>query len=278
VRIVNLARGRLPEATALLQAALPHDRLDVVAEEKLFGENGLRSSQLLGIESGGELAGLIATAGRWIKLLAVAGPHRRQGLASTLLQQLGDGRLRVMDHPGNYLSPGLDIRYAESRAFFAARGFRETGEVENIRAPLEGNLLVGRTVAVPGYRIRKAELTDEAALLEWVARAFHPVWSFEVARALAGPRRAVYVATHDDSFVAFAAADGNNQGLGWFGPAGTDPAHRGKKLGEALLLRCLEDVRGLPEAGVIAWIGPKEFYARACGAVDDRRFITLERP
>ncbi|HEX9105241.1 MAG TPA: GNAT family N-acetyltransferase, partial [Polyangia bacterium] len=77
--------------------------------------------------------------------------------------------------------------------------------------------------------------------------------------------------------VAFAAADGNNQGLGWFGPAGTDPAHRGKRLGEALLVRCLEDVRGLPEAGVIAWIGPKEFYRKTVGAVDDRRFVTLER-
>jgi predicted N-acetyltransferase YhbS len=103
------------------------------------------------------------------------------------------------------------------------------------------------------------------------------VWSFEVGRALAGPRRAVHVAVQNNSFVAFAAADGNNQGLGWFGPAGTDPAHRGKKLGESLLLRCLQDVRGLPEGGVIAWIGPKAFYAKACGAVDDRRFVTLER-
>jgi len=64
---------------------------------------------------------------------------------------------------------------------------------------------------------------------------------------------------------------------GWFGPAGTEPAHRGKKLGEALLVRCLEDVRGLPEAGVIAWIGPKQFYAKARSAVDDRRFVTMER-
>ena len=60
-------------------------------------------------------------------------------------------------------------------------------------------------------------------------------------------------------------------------PAGTSPEHRGRGLGEALLLRCLLDVRGLPEAGVIAWIGPRAFYARACGAVSDRRFLSLER-
>jgi predicted N-acetyltransferase YhbS len=107
------------------------------------------------------------------------------------------------------------------------------------------------------------------------------VWALEAGRALDGPRRALHMAFVDGDYaapVAFAAADGNNQGLGWFGPAGTDPGHRGKKLGEALLLRCLEDVRGLPEGGVIAWIGPKEFYAKACGAADDRRFVTLERP
>ena len=40
----------------------------------------------------------------------------------------------------------------------------------------------------------------------------------------------------------------------------------------------LHDVRGLPEAGVIAWIGPKEFYRKTVGAVEDRRFIQLERP
>ena len=103
------------------------------------------------------------------------------------------------------------------------------------------------------------------------------MWAFEVGRAADGPRRAVHAAWLGGAPVAFAAADGNNQGLGWFGPAGTAPAHRGKRLGEALLVRCLEDVRGLPEAGVIAWIGPKAFYAKAVGAVDDRRFVALEQ-
>jgi GNAT superfamily N-acetyltransferase len=279
VRIVQLTRERLQEAAALLDAALPHDRVGLVADEKLFGSNGLRSSQVLGAESDGQLLAVLAAAGRWVKLLAVAAGHRRRGIATALLSQLPDGRLRVMDHPGNYLSPGLDIRYGEARAFFAARGFRALGQVENIRAPLDGNPLLGRSFDVPGYRIRRALPEDEPRLLEWVARSFHPVWSFEVGRALAGPRRAVHIAVQQNSngIVAFAAADGNNQGLGWFGPAGTDPAHRGRRLGEALLLRCLDDVRGLPEGGVIAWIGPKEFYAKACGAVDDRRFLTLER-
>ncbi|HEX8953849.1 MAG TPA: GNAT family N-acetyltransferase [Polyangia bacterium] len=272
--IRELRPDALDAARALLVAALPHDRIDIVAAEKLFGDNGTRSGAVFGAWDDATLIGLVATAGRWVKLLAVDERHRRRGVGTALLAQAGDGRLRVMDHPGNYLSPGLDGRYDAARAFFAARGFRELGTIENIRAPLDQPL---RPIDVTGYEIRRVEPTDRAVLLDWIARAFAPIWAFEVARAADGPRRAVHAAFCAGAPVAFAAADGNNQGLGWFGPAGTDPAHRGKRLGEALLVRCLEDVRGLPEAGVIAWIGPKEFYRKTVGAVDDRRFVTLER-
>ena len=269
-----LAQEELEPARALLAAALPYDRIDVVAAEKLFGGNGARTGAVLGAFENDALVGVMATAGRWIKLLAVDERHRRRGIATQLLARAEGERLRLMDHPGNYLSPGIDGRYQDGRAFFTARGFRELGVVENIRAPLDHPL---RMIDVTGYDIGRVDHTQRAQLLEWIAQKFAPVWAYEVERAIDGPRRAVHAAWQGGAPVAFAAADGNNQGLGWFGPAGTDPAHRGKKLGEALLVRCLEDVRGLPEAGVIAWIGPKQFYAKAVGAVDDRRFVTMER-
>jgi GNAT superfamily N-acetyltransferase len=276
VRITSLGRERLDEATRLLAAALPYDRVAVVAAEKLFGSDGARSGVVLGAEADdGTLAGVIAAAGRWIKVIAVAAAQRRRGVATQLLAAVpGTGR-RAGDHPGNYLAPGVDVRYTEALAFFAARGFRRTAEVENIRAPLDAPL---PCPDVAGYAIGRPDAATRAPLLDWIGRAFAPVWAQEVALALDGPRRAVHAAWAGDTPVAFAAADGNNQGLGWFGPAGTDPAHRGKRLGEALLMRCLEDVRGLPEAGVIAWIGPKAFYAKSVGAVDDRRFIQLQEP
>jgi GNAT superfamily N-acetyltransferase len=279
VRIVTLGPGQLDEARALLAAALPNDRVAVVAEEKLFGDNGARAGVALGAVDGDSLVGVVAAAGRWVKLLAVDERRRRRGVGSALLERVRVARMRAGDHPGNYLAPGVDIRCGEARAFFAARGFAEVGQVENIRAPDINSGLAARTVApAAGYQVRRAGADDERPLLDWIATAFAPVWAHEVARALAGPRRAVHVALHENSPVAFAAADGNNRGLGWFGPAGTDPAHRGRRLGEALLLACLADVRGLPEAGVIAWIGPKEFYRKTCGAVDDRQFVQLESP
>lgn len=288
MQIVRLAREALPEARDLLATSLAFDHVSAVAEEKLFGDDGARKGVALAAVDGDALVGVLALAGRWVKVLAVAAPHRRKGIATKLLESAraeAGGKLRIFDHPGNYLSPGLDVRYVEGDAFLRARGFRATGEVENIRAPIEGNPLISESRVVElvvratraGYAIKRAE-PDDTALLDFVGGSFAPVWAFEVKRALAGPRRAVHVALHEGKPIAFAAADGNNQGLGWFGPAGTAPEHRGKGLGEALLIPTLLDVRGLPEAGVIAWIGPKPFYARSCGAVDDRRFRQYEEP
>jgi GNAT superfamily N-acetyltransferase len=288
VRIVHLAREALPEASELLVRALPFDHVAPVADEKLFGDNGARNGQVLAAVEGDALVGLLAQAGRWVKVLAVAEPWRRRGVATRLLdaarESAGGRSLRIFDHPGNYLSPGLDERYPDGEAFLRARGFQVVGEVENLRVrdfddPRLGDARateLARRAVAQGYTLHRAA-PDDAQLLEFVARTFAAMWANEVKRALSGPRRAVHVALLAGQPVAFAAGDGNNQGLGWFGPAGTAPEHRGRGLGEALLLRVLADVRGLPEAGVIAWIGPKEFYERTCGAISDRRFRQYEQ-
>ncbi len=287
MKIVPLPTTELPSATALLVASYPYDRLDVVAGEKLFGENGARRGSVLGAYDGdGVLCGVVAFAGRWIKVLGVPPSRRRRGIGSALLAavEAAVGQpLRIADHPGNYLTPGVDVRDESAAAFLRARGFRQTGEVENLRAPIAGNALIDRArhaslvhaAEIAGYACRRATPEELPSLTAWIAGAFASVWALEAERARRGPCAALHVAApiaDPHAYVAFAAADGNNQGLGWFGPAGTDPAHRGKKLGETLLLACLLDVAALPEAGVIAWIGPKPFYARAVGAVDDRRF------
>jgi len=95
-----------------------------------------------------------------------------------------------------------------------------------------------------------------------------------------GPRLVpgVHVALKDGEYCAFAAHDGNNRGLGWFGPTGTWPAHRGQGLGEALLVACLVDVAAEHERCEVAWIGPRPFYEKVAGIVEDRHFVVLTKP
>ena len=309
LRPLNLEE--LPQATALLAAALPLDGVQVVAAEKLFGGNGPRSGQALGAFAAGELVGVVAYAGRFIKVLAVRGDAQRRGIGTALLAAVRAAqpaaaqgpppRLRIGDHAGNYLSPGVDERYTAAHAFLHARGLREVSRCLNLRAPLADNPLCSRErilqlqarAAAAGYQLRRAQAADVQALLAMVQTQFSPVWAYEVARAL-GPELGGPAAAHTPplpegaavhlavdatgAVVAFAAHDGNNRGLGWFGPMGTLPAHRGHGLGEALVLFCMADVHDRPEGGVIAWVGPVEFYARACGAVPDRRFVVYEEP
>jgi len=71
--------------------------------------------------------------------------------------------------------------------------------------------------------------------------------------------------------------DGNNRGLGWFGPTGTWPAHRGRRLGEALLMACLADVAEHHARCEVAWIGPRAFYDKVAGIAGERRFVVLRR-
>lgn len=309
LEIRELSGADVPAAQSLLSAALPHDRIGEVAREKLLSSNFRRDRFSVGAFSpAGELLGVLAQAGRWIKLLAVLPSVQRQGIGTTLLStakshlaQAGSHatKLRVGDHPGNYLSPGLDERYLGGQAFLRARGFAQVDKLLNLRAPVQDNPLVTterlaalqRTANADGYTLRRATSADVEPLLDMVSNSFAPVWSFEVARALGAPLGgeasesadvlpegpAVHIALDGEgSVVAFAAHDGNNRGLGWFGPMGTLDRHRGHGLGEALLLACLLDVSERPEGGVIAWVGPVGFYSRACGAVPDRRFVVFE--
>ncbi len=292
MRVAALVREDLAAVQPILEAAFPYDRIGVILEEKLLGPNGSRAGTTLVAWEADEPAGLIAMAGRWIKLFAVDPAKRHQGVGRTLLdlarswvrQRGGGGKLRFMDHPGNYLSPGLDVREEAGRAWVARHGFRAASENVNLRVPLVDNPKVTEArgdelsaqASARGYDLRRVGRGERDLLLRVASEAFAPAWAFELGRAMGQDRPAVFAAWKEGVPVAFAAHDANNSGLGWFGPAGTLTAHRGNGLGEALLIQCLLDVRDRPEGGVIAWIGPRQFYEKAAGAVDDRRFVVYE--
>ena len=289
MRIGHLDRSQLAEAARVLAEACAFDRAADVAEEKLFGEAPAGPAEAFGAwDASGRLVGVAARSARWLRVLAVAPSARGHGAGTALLaacERLGAGTLRTLDQPGNYLAPGIDARNTDAIAWLERRGWASVGEPRtNVLVEVHANPRVTATRAAElaeaararGYEIRRAR-ADERALLEAVDSEFGGAWPFELARALAHAPAGVHVACAGGAYCAFAAHDGNNRGLGWFGPTGTWPAHRGKGLGEALLLACLVDVAVTHRRCEIAWIGPRPFYEKVAGIVDERRFVVLAK-
>jgi mycothiol synthase len=291
MRVAPLDRTQLAEAELVLADACAFDRATEVAEEKLFEPPG--DPRAFGAWDGDALVGVAAVAGRYVRVIAVVPRSRKRGAGSALLvaceevaRAAGEPRLRALDQPGNYLAPGVDERNTDAIAWLERRGFSRAGEPRcNVLIEVRANPRVSAAradelaaaAAARGYEVRRAR-GDERALLDAVAGEFGGAWPFELERALGHMPAAVHVATQDGAYCAFAAHDGNNRGLGWFGPTGTWPAHRGHGLGEALLVACLVDVATEHARCEVAWIGPRPFYEKVAGIVGERRFVALAKP
>jgi len=295
LRIEALTRGNLEEAREVLRIACPWDRAAVVAEEKLFepGASGAPGEALAAYEDGA-MVGVACTSGGWLRLLAVRPTGRRRGVGTALLQECErqisahTGSIRTMAQPGNYLSPGIDERNLETIAWLEKRGFVRTGSSCNLSVPLENNLALTpasygqwqEKLSVLGYEVTSLSAERRSADIQTIADAFSPGWAFEIARASKGTLGGVFVAVEKDSgkLAGFAGHDGNNGGLGWFGPTGVLEEHRGKGLASALLVACLVDIRRAGHSHAeIAWIGPREFYQKVSGIDGERRFAILSK-
>ncbi|MBL8620890.1 MAG: GNAT family N-acetyltransferase [Myxococcales bacterium] len=287
-----LTADDLPAARAVLADACRFDRAADVAEEKLFGASPRGQPLALAARVDGALVGVAAASCDRVRVLAVAPAARGRGVGSALLtaceQHVWAGahrRVRVLDEPGNYLAPGIDVDNVDTIAWLGRRGYVRRDEHENLVVDLRDNPRVSAAraaeladaCAARGYAIRRAQLDELDAISAHVSIGFGGAWPFEIERAATRTPCGLFVAERDGRVAAFAAHDGNNRGLGWFGPAGTWPEHRGQGLGEALLIACLVDVAAVHARSEIAWIGPREFYTRALGPLGTRKFAVLTR-
>jgi len=300
-------RDHLRASKLVLERACAFDRAGVVAEEKLWGVDPSSPSAhpaVFGAWLGARgpdrpLAGVAAVSGDRVRVLAVDPAYRRRGVGTALLEASiaaarasGQTRLRTLDQPGNYLAPGIDVANVDTITWLERRGWAVTGAPrQNVVVDVRDNpqVTASRCEAASGaarargYEVRRATREDDARITEAIAKEFGGTWPYEIARALRFRRGdrdepAVHIALEGGELCGFAAHDGNNQGLGWFGPTGTWPAHRGKGLGEALLLACLVDVAVDHAQCEIAWIGPRPFYERVAGGIaKDRAFVVLAR-
>lgn len=225
----------------------------------------------------------------WIKLMAVDMIYRRKKIATQLLNQLenkliskGATDIKVMDISPNYYMPGLDPRYTEGVVFLLQNGFERVGEYFNMEADLTGNIdlntnILEEKLIKDSIEIKRAELSDFEPTIEFI-RPIWKSWEYEVKQTFKNQPISLHIAKYRGKVVAFSAYAANNIGLPWFGPMGTDPNMRGKKLGEILLKRCLADQKNQGhKISIIPWVGPIGFYLNAVNAKITRVFWTFKK-
>lgn len=114
--------------------------------------------------------------------------------------------------------------------------------------------------------IRPVLAPEKHLVAEWVKKRFTQSWVDEVEVGFARQPVSVFVAVKDGILLGFACYD--TTARGFFGPTGVDEEQRGKGIGEALLFKCLHNMREIGYAyAIIGWAGPADFYRKKVGAV-----------
>lgn len=121
-------------------------------------------------------------------------------------------------------------------------------------------------MAARGVTLRRARAFEKHTVAAF-ARTFSEKWASEAEVALTRQPVACFIATKDKRILGFACYDTTMRGF--FGPTGVAEEARGMGLGKALLFKSLEALRDTGHAyAIIGGVGPREFYAKACGAIE----------
>ena len=118
-----------------------------------------------------------------------------------------------------------------------------------------------------GYVVRRAAAYEKSIILQWISQSFSAQWASEADVAFSHQPISCFIALHQEKLVGFSCYEATCRG--YFGPGGVLEAHRGKGLGTVLLLECLRSMKEMGYAyAIIGGVGPKEFYAKAVGAIE----------
>ena len=122
-------------------------------------------------------------------------------------------------------------------------------------------------VAGKGVTLRRARAFEKHTVAAFAKAHFSEKWVSEVEVAMTRQPIACFIATRDKQILGFACYDTTQRGF--FGPTGVSENARGLGLGKALLFKALEGLRDIGYAyAIIGGVGPKEFYAKNCGAIE----------
>ncbi len=118
-----------------------------------------------------------------------------------------------------------------------------------------------------GIKIIRPMTPNKTKVVEWVREHFHDGWADEISAAFTKFPVSCFIAydENEKKILGFAGYDCTYKDF--FGPTGVDETQRGKGIGGALFLRCMEAMRdeGYGYA-IIGSAGPVDFYNKMSGA------------
>lgn len=118
-----------------------------------------------------------------------------------------------------------------------------------------------------GVEIRRAMAHERNPVCAWIRERFGEGWAGECEAGFSRQPVSVFLAVRDGELLGFACYDCTFRGA--FGPTGVMAGERGRGIGAALLLRCLDAMAAEGYAyAVIGDAGELAFYQRTCGAVE----------
>ncbi|MBE7450652.1 MAG: GNAT family N-acetyltransferase [Kofleriaceae bacterium] len=287
--LAALEPARPPAARDLLRASCAHDRAAQVAEEKLFGVSPRGAPVAFAARKGGILIGVAATCGDRVRLVAVHPAARGEGVGSQLLARARPRCRGRRGGPGCSTSPATTWRRAStwptstrSRGWAGAATSGATRHQPPGRRPHQPAGHGGPGGGAGGAR-RRARLRGATGAprrgrgavggdLDRLRRGVAVR-----GRAGAGQRPAQCPRRQPRRPAGRVRRPRRQQRGAGLVRAGRDLASStaGQGLGEALLVACLIDIAAAHPTAEIAWIGPREFYQRAVGAVGERTFAVM---
>ena len=118
-----------------------------------------------------------------------------------------------------------------------------------------------------GITIRRAIAPEKSTIMAWVKEQFNTCWMSECDVAFKNSPPSCWIAVENQKIIGFACYESTCKNF--FGPIGINEAARGRKVGKALLLACLNDmkVQGYGYAIIgSASDGVADFYRKTVGA------------
>ncbi|MEM1392880.1 MAG: GNAT family N-acetyltransferase [Cyanobacteria bacterium P01_D01_bin.116] len=115
--------------------------------------------------------------------------------------------------------------------------------------------------------IRRAIAPEKTMILAWVEEQFNTRWMSECDVSFKNAPPSCWIAVEDQQIIGFACYECTCKNF--FGPIGISEAARGKKVGKALLLACLNDMKVQGYGYAIiggASEGVADFYRKTVGA------------